>query len=172
MQATDVRGRTFRDTAVSDLAPETLYDLLANFRDRRTWDLCPAWLVYETYDVAPGIAVEGTTIVTRGTARGIPFTGSSVVTRAERPTRLAYRSATKAERAMPDGETFEEYTLEPQGAGSLVHYSMTLATEPGTGSWINRVLNGVLGPILSGNMTRRNFRNGLRWAEAYARSRR
>src|SRR5437899_2335567 len=162
------RGRIVKDTAVSTLSPERLFDLLANPIERQRWDLCPSYITQEPIETAPGLALAGTRFSIRGTARGIAFTGDAVVTVADRPRRYETRSETTFARAYPAAVAVEEYRIEPEGTGSLVHFRMMISRTPGTGAFLTRVLSAILEPLLTAGAAKRNFRNTLRYAEKEA----
>jgi len=164
----DQRRRTVEDTAVSLLNPERLFDLLANPVERQRWDLCPPYIMQEPVEAPPGLALAGARYRVRGTARGIAFTGNMVVTAADPPRRYELRSETTFARAYPTATSVEEYRIEPDGAGSLVHYRMTLNRTPGTGTFLMRALSALLEPLLTPGAVKRNFRGTLRYAEKEA----
>ena len=167
MQATE-RGRTVRDTAKSILNPARLFDLLADPIERQKWDLCPPYVHQEPMEAAPGPALEGARYTVRGTARGIRFVANALITAADRPRRYQTRSETTFERAYPDSATIDEYVIEPDGDGSLVHYSVTIIKVPGTGAPLLGLLASLLEPLLVPGAAKRNFRNTLRYAEKHA----
>jgi polyketide cyclase/dehydrase/lipid transport protein len=167
MQATE-RGRTVRDTARSTLDPARLFDLLADPIERQKWDLCPSYIQQDPMEAAPGPALEGASFTVRGTARGIRFVGTAVVTAAERPRRYQTRSETTFERAYPDAAAIDEFVIEPDGSGSLVHYSATIIKVPGTGATLLGLFSALLEPLLVPGAVKRNFRNTLRYAEKHA----
>ena len=168
MQATEQRGRTVRDRASCRLTPERLFDLLADPMERQKWDLCPPYIVQEPVAAAPGPALEGARYTVRGTARGIGFVGKTVITAAERPRRYETRSETRFERAYPEAVAIEEYLIEPEGTGSLVHYTMTIVKTPGTGAFLMAALSALLEPVMVPRAAKSNFRNMLRYAEKHA----
>jgi len=168
MQAPERKGRTVRDSAVCALAPERLFDLLADPIERQTWDLCPPYITQEPLQAAPGPALRGPRYSARGTARGIRFVGTTLVMAADRPRRYQTSSEMTFERAYPDAWAVEEYLIEPQGDGSLVRYTMRVATVPGTGAFLFGLLNALLEPFVAPNGAKRNFRNTLRYAEKHA----
>jgi len=168
MQATEQKGRTVRDTAKSTLDPERLFDLLADPIERQRWDWCPAYIQQEPVEAATGPALQGAHYTIRGTARGVRFVATAFITAADRPRRYQTRSETTFERAYPDAGQIDEYTIEPDGAGSLVHYSVTITRIPGTGAPLLGLLTGLLEPLLISGAAKRNFRNTLRYAEKYA----
>ena len=170
MQATE-KGRTVRDTARSTLAPERLFDLLADPIERQRWDLCPSYISQEPMEAVPGPALQGATYTVRGTARGVRFVGTARVTAAERPRRYQTRSETSFERAYPDAASIDEYIIEPDGQGSLVHYSITIIKIPGTGAPLLGLFSSLLEPLLVPGAVKRNFRNTLRYAEKHAEAR-
>jgi hypothetical protein len=161
-------ARVVRDTAICSLTPERLFDLLANPTERQTWDLCPAYIRQEPIDAPPGLALKGQRYAVRGSARGVPFVASSLVEEAERPFRYAQRSETTFERVYPSATATEEYAIEPHREGSLVRYTMRMTRTAG-GSLLMRSLAFVLEPLTVPAAARRNFRNGLQYAEAFAR---
>jgi len=167
MQA-EQRGRTVRDTAACLLKPEQLFDLLADPIERQKWDLCPPYIRQEPLAAAPGPALRGARYTGRGTARGIGYVVLAVVTAADRPRRYETRTETRFERAYPDAVAIEEYRIEPQGAGSLVHYAVTIVKTPGSGTLLTRLLLAVLEPITAPRVAKSNFRNMLRYAEKHA----
>ena len=168
MQSTDKRGRTVRDSAVSVLTPERLFDLLVDPLERQKWDLCPPYIVQEPLAAAPGPALRGTRYTGRGTARGVGYVVLAVVTAADRPYRYETRSESRFERAYPDAVAIEEYRIEPEGTGSLVHYMVTIVKTPGTGTFLMRLLSALLEPLTTPRAAKTNFRNTLRYAEKHA----
>jgi len=168
MQASDQRGRTVRDTATCLLTPERLFDLLADPIERQKWDLCPPHITQEPLAAAPGPALQGARYTGRGTARGVGFVGQTLVTAADRPRRYETRSETRFERAYPDAVAIEEYLIEPEGTGSLVHYTMTIVKTSGTGAFLMTLLSALLEPFVTPRAAKNNFRNMLRSAEKQA----
>ena len=168
MQATDQRGRTVQDTATCVLTPERLFDLLADPTERQKWDLCPPYIVQEPLAAAPGPALQGARYTGRGTARGIGYVVLAVVTAADRPRRYEVRTETRFERAYPAAVAIEEYRIEPEGTGSLVHYTVTFVKTPGTGTPLMRLLSALLEPVTAPRAAKSNFRNMLRYAEKHA----
>ncbi len=167
MQATE-KGRIVRDTTTSTLDPERLFDLLADPIERQKWDLCPSYIQQEPVEAAPGVALEGSRFTVRGTARGVRFVATALVTAADRPRRYQTRSETTFERAYPDAAAIDEYVIEPDGDGSVVHYSVTIIKVPGTGAPLLGLLSSFLEPLLVPGAAKRNFRNTLRYAERHA----
>jgi hypothetical protein len=168
MQATEQKGRTVRDSARSTLDPARLFDLLADPVERQKWDPCPSYVQQEPVEAALGPASEGAQYTVRGTARGIRFVATAFITAADRPRYYQTRSETTFERAYADASQIEEYTIEPDGAGSLVHYSVTITRIPGTGAPLLGLLTSLLEPLLISGAAKRNFRNTLRYAEKHA----
>ena len=162
------RGRTIEDSASCHLSPERLFDLLANPTERQKWDLCPSYIAQEPVEAAPGPALQGARYTARGTARGIAFTGTTIVIASDRPRRYQTSSQTKFERAYPDAAAIEEYRIEPDGTGSRVHYTMTFLKTPGTGAFLTRLLSDLLEPLVAAGAAKRNFRNTLAYAEKHA----
>jgi hypothetical protein len=156
------------DTARSTLGPRRLFDLLADPIERQKWDLCPSYVRQEPMEAAPGPALEGARYTVRGTARGVRFVATALITAADRPRRYQTRSETTFERAYPDAATIDEYVIEPDGDGSLVHYSATMIKVPGTGAPLLGLLSSLLEPLLVPGAVKRNFRNTLRYAEKHA----
>jgi hypothetical protein len=168
MQATEQRKRTVQDTAACLLSPEQLFDLLADPTERQTWDLCPPYIVQEPLAAAPGPALRGARYTGRGTARGIGYVVLATVTAADRPGRYEVRTESRFERAYPDAVAVEEYRIESEGTGSLVHYTVTFVKTPGTGKPLMRLLLALLEPVTAPRAAKSNFRNMLRYAEKHA----
>jgi hypothetical protein len=168
MQATEQQGRIVRDAARSTLNAARLFDLLADPIERQKWDLCPSYISQEPVEAAPGPALQGAGFTVRGTARGVRFVDTAVVTAADRPGRYQTRSETTFERAYPDAAAIDEYVIEPDGDGSLVHYTSTIIKIPGTGAPLLGLLTSLLEPLLVPGAVKRNFRNTLRYAEKHA----
>jgi len=142
---------------------------LADPIERQKWDLCPAYISQEPMEAVPGPALEGARYTVRGTARGIRFVAHARITAADRPRRYQTRSETTFERAYPDSATVDEYLIEQDGDGSLVHYSVTIIKVPGTGAPLLGLVTSLLEPLFVPGAAKRNFRNTLRYAEKHAR---
>ncbi len=133
MQVRSDRRPDFRHTSqvVSGLAPETLFDLLADPRGCLSWHVHPQGVEILSIDAAPGAALEGAEIVAESTMRGVPVSTRTRVTEAVRPSvyatysetvfppRLAYKKLIATER----------YVLEPNGTGSRIGYEVTAIRE-------------------------------------------
>ena len=168
MQASDQRGRTVQETAACGLTPERLFDLLVDPTERQKWDHCPPYIVQEPLAAAPGPALQGARYAGRGTARGIGYVVLAVVTAADRPRLYEVRTETRFERAYPEAVAIEEYRIEPEGTGSLVHYTVTFVKTPGTGTPLMRLVLAFLEPVTAPRAAKSNFRNMLRYAEKHA----
>jgi len=115
----------------SELAPEVLFDLLADPRGCLSWHAHPKGIEMLSVDAPPGAALEGAEVATESTMRGVPISCRTRVTEAVRPTvyatysetlfppRIAYKKLISTER----------YVLEPDGTGSRVTYETTMTRQ-------------------------------------------
>ena len=109
----------------TSLAPDVLFDLLADPQGCVTWHEHPKGFVIESVDSPPGAALAGTRFTTIGRIGDIPFTSETVVTDAVRPFWYAMRSETRIQhpRALLLSTVgAQSYAIEPEGDGSAVGY--------------------------------------------------
>jgi hypothetical protein len=133
MPAPSDRRPDFRSSTqlTSELAPEALFDLLADPSGCLSWHVHPKGVEITSVDAPPGAALEGAEFATESTMRGVPVSCRTTVLEAIRPrvysvrSELTYPPRIAYKRVM----STERYLIEAQGTGSRVSYETTVTRE-------------------------------------------
>jgi hypothetical protein len=175
MQATDSRpALTILDTLRTALAPEVLFDLLADPQGCVIWHEHSKGYEVDAVESAPGAALEGARFTTRGRLRGIPFDSTTLVTAAERPRIYAIR--TEMTLRSPRGLLVrqlatERYAIEADRGASLVRYETQLFREwrKGLGPRVVRAIQSIADRLVAAPLIKGYLHRLIRSAERHAR---
>jgi hypothetical protein len=173
MRATDRPAVRVLDTIRTPLAPEVLFDLLADPQGCLIWHEHSKGYEVDSVDSAPGAALEGARFVTSGRLRGIPFDSTTLVTAAERP--RVYQVQTEMTlhdpRALVTKQlATERYTIADDHGASRVKFETHLFREwrRGPTALAVRGLQRVADQLVAASLIRRYLRRNIRAAERHA----
>jgi hypothetical protein len=157
------------DSTPTPLAPDTLFDLLADPQGCLTWHAHPNGLVISSIEAPPGLALAGTEFRMRGQMGRFPLSSRAIVTRSERP--QMYETDWEIvfdHPRLPSALGTERYVIEGNETGSVVRYESEVSRDWSKGTWLTRVFSDVYDRLFATKKTRRCFRELIKSAERHA----
>ncbi len=157
------------DAIATSLAPDTLFDLLADPQGCLTWHAHPNGLVISSIEAPPGLALAGTEFRMRGQMGKFPMSSRAIVTRSERSQRYETDWEVVFDHPrLPSSFGTERFLIEANATGSMVRYETEVSRDWSKGTWLYRIVSDVYDRFFATEKTRRCFRELLKSAERHA----